>query len=501
MKNQEQSLPARYHETSIREEATIAAIATPLAVGGISVIRISGREAIAVAGRIFRPADGGAVEKMKGNTCVYGHIVCCCNLNPDCEKDVILDDGILTVFRGPRSYTGEDVCEISCHGGIYITRRVLREILSAGAVPASAGEFTKRALLNGKLSLTQAEAVADMIAAQGEQARKSAVSIQEGRLFHRIQQNCDRLLALQAGLAAWTDYPDEDIPEVRPDVLLVSLQEVQRDLTQLIQQYDSGKIYREGVDTVIAGRPNVGKSTLMNLLAGCRRSIVTDIAGTTRDVVEESVRLGDVILRLADTAGLRDTGDIVERQGVLMAKERMETADLILAVFDNGRVLEPEDFQLMDCIRDIQSRRISSGSTGAAFSDNTAVRAIAVVNKCDQPGLMDVDTLRRRFSYVVCLSAREGQGVEELQRAVEEEYQAVEVDFSAGVIANERQKNCLDRAIEGLRQSVDSLSAGETLDVLTVLLDETVNPLLELTGKRATEAVIDEVFSRFCVGK
>lgn len=288
--------------------STIAAVSTPRAVGGISVIRISGENAFYVADKIFKPVSSGILpSEMSGYTCAYGHIA---------GGGRVIDDGVLTIFRAPKSYTGEDVAEISCHGGIFVTEQILRLIFENGASPAKAGEFTKRAFLNGKMSLTQAEAVMDVISASGKAELRCASALRDGALFRRIKNISDGVLKLLGSLAAWVDYPDDDIPAVDGDEIYRVLENAVFALDGLLSSYDSGRIIRNGIDTAIVGRPNVGKSTLMNLLAGCERSIVTDVAGTTRDIVEESVRLGDIVLRLSDTAGIRETGDIVENAGL-----------------------------------------------------------------------------------------------------------------------------------------------------------------------------------------
>ena len=308
--------------------STICAVSTPLAQGGISVIRISGKDALKVAKAVFRPLSCGDVSSMAGYSCAYGQIV-------DGHKAV--DDGVLTVFRAPRSYTGEDVCEISCHGGIYVTKRVLRLCLENGAEPADRGEFTKRAFLNGKMSLTQAEAVMDTISAQGEYALNSANLARSGKLFEQIKALTDKLVDILGELAAWVDYPEEDLPAVEQTALEKSLDGGVRSLDRILENYDRGLIFKNGIDTCIAGKPNVGKSAMMNMLLGFERSIVTDVAGTTRDVVQESVRLGRVILKLSDTAGIHETADKVEKLGVELARKRLDSAMLILA---GSRIIE-----------------------------------------------------------------------------------------------------------------------------------------------------------------
>ncbi len=453
--------------------STIAAISTPRAQGGISVIRISGEKALETADKIFRPVSCEIKpSEMEGYTCAYGKIT---------DGGEIIDDGVLTVFRAPKSYTGEDVAEISCHGGIFVTERVLRLILSKGARPAEAGEFTKRAFLNGKMNLTQAEAVMDIISADGRASLKCAGALREGALYRRIKSVSDGMLKLLASLAAWVDYPDDDIPAVEEYEIKAALEKSIADLSGLLSSYDRGRIVREGLDTVIVGKPNVGKSTLMNLLAGCDRSIVTDIAGTTRDIVEESVRLGDIVLRLSDTAGIRETSDAVEKVGVDRAQKKLDTADLILAVFDMGTAVTDEDRELAEKCR--------------------GRNAVAVLNKSDLEQRFDFTKIEDCFRESVLISAGNGEGTERLQAAVEKISGLADFSPDMGVLANERQRVCAENAKSSFAEALEALNSGATLDAVTVLIDDGENFLLELTGERASEAVVNEVFSRFCVGK
>ena len=452
--------------------STICAIATPLAVGGISVIRISGENAIKIAKKVFSTINNKDVEKMHGYTCAYGKVI---------SNGKEIDDGILTVFRAPRSFTGEDVCEISCHGGIFVTKQVLRVVIENGAVPAQAGEFTKRAFLNGKMSLTQAEAVMDVISAQGEQSLRAAVSTHEGALYIRIRKITDKLVSILGELAAWVDYPEEDLPDIEFSTLQNSLTENISELDKLLASYDSGRIFRNGIDTAIVGKPNVGKSTLMNLLLGYDRSIVTEIEGTTRDIVEESAKIGEIILRLSDTAGIHETEDIVEGVGVDLAKKKINEADLILAVFDNSRKLTDEDFSLIESVKD--------------------KHCVAVLNKTDLETMVDINILKEYFKYVVEISAKNNHGIDELKEALEEIFKLNEFDATSGIIANERQKQCVEEAKSYLVSANEVLISGETYDAVTVLIDKAAERLLELSGEKATEAVVNDVFSRFCVGK
>ena len=451
--------------------STIAAIATPDAPGGISVIRISGNDAFVISDRIFRSFAGKSVQDMEGYTCAYGNIV---------DGDEIVDDVVLTVFRAPKSYTGENVAEISCHGGRYITRKILRLILKNGAEPAGAGEFTKRAFLNGKMSLTQAEAVMDVISSAGETELRYANALKDGAVFRRINGLKNDLVKILADLAAWADFPEEDVPEVRPEVLLAELEELSQKFAKLAATYDSGRIIRDGINTVIVGRPNAGKSTLMNCLSGFQRSIVTDIEGTTRDVIEESIKLGDFTLRLSDTAGIRSTDDVIENMGVEIAFSRMKEADLIFAVFDSSRELSDEDKRII--------------------SNIDLSKSVAIINKIDADSNIDRDYIYSIFKYVAEISAKNEDGIEKIEKILEEMFENNDKPEN-GFIANERQKNCLERAAEYVNEAKTALESGVLLDGITVLLDSASEKLMELTGEKVSEAVVDDVFSRFCVGK
>ena len=452
----------------------VCAISTPLAQGGLSVIRISGEDSLKIAERVFTPISCESVEKMNGYSCAYGIV--------KDAKGRRVDDCVLTVFRAPHSYTGEDVCEISCHGGIYVTKKILRLCLENGAELADRGEFTKRAFLNGKLSLTQAEAVMDTISAQGEFALNSANLARQGKLFERIKKITDTLVDILGELAAWVDYPEEDLPEVESGTLLKSLENAAAELEKVIESFDRGLIFKSGIDTCIAGKPNVGKSALMNMLLGFDRSIVTDIAGTTRDVIQESAQLGSVMLRLSDTAGIRETDDMVEQLGVELAKKRLDGAMLIMAVFDSSQELDGQDRQLLEYIL------------------QTGKKVLIIFNKTDLKTLADRAELEK-YGRVIEISAKNGQGLDEIQAAVEELFGVGEYDADSDIFANERQKICAQKALAALREAAGALSSGLTLDAVTVMTDSAANSLLELTGEKATEAVVDNVFAKFCVGK
>ena len=453
----------------------ICAVSTPLAEGGISVIRISGDNAVCIAEKVFKPLSCKSVENMAGYSCAYGKIVD--------KNGREVDDGVLTVFRAPKSYTGENVCEISCHGGIYVTKKVLRLCIEQGAELAQRGEFTKRAFLNGKLSLTQAEGVMETISAQGEYALNSANLTKEGRLFRLISDMSRKFVTILGELAAWVDYPEEDLPEISEDNLRESLKNALAGLDKIIADHDSGMILKNGVDTVIAGKPNVGKSTLMNMLLGYDRSIVTNVAGTTRDVIEESAKLGELILKLSDTAGIHETDDEVEKIGVDIAKKKLKNAMLVIEVFDISRELDEEDLELLEYVKRLGKK------------------VIIVLNKSDLENVVESSQLEKYSDYVIEISAKLDEGREELQKATEKLLGIGGYDADSTIFSNERQIACAERARKYLAMALESLDMGETLDAVTVMIDNGANALLELTGEKATEAVVDEVFSKFCVGK
>lgn len=453
-------------------EKTIAAIATANGLGGIGVIRISGENALSVAESVFRSATGKKIMEMKGYTAAYGKV---------CDQEETIDEAVALVFRAPHSYTGEDVVELSCHGGLYVTKRVLRTVLKNGAVPAQAGEFTKRAFLNGKTGLMEAEAVMNIISARGAQSARAALSCMDGQLRRRIDKVRLSLVNTAAHLSAWADYPEEDIPEVDTEHLTQTLKDCQQELQSLLDAYDTGKIMREGVDTVIAGRPNVGKSTIMNLLSGCERSIVTNVPGTTRDIIEETVMLGEIPLRLSDTAGIHTTEDPVEKIGVEKARSRLLQAGLILAVFDASRPLSEDDKQLIGLLSEAPT--------------------LAIINKTDLPSRIDTDYITAHLPHVVRLSALTGNGTDELERQVADIIGTSQLDASQGVLANERQRSAAEDALHSVIEAIEAVGMGLTLDAVTVIIEEAIDSLLSLTGERVTESVVEQVFSHFCVGK
>ncbi len=449
----------------------IVAVATPLSAAGLGVVRVSGDGAIALADTLFRAASGKPLASLKGYQAAYGHVT-------DADGDI--DDCVALVFRAPHSYTGEDTVELSCHGGTYLLRRVVRAAIAVGARPAAGGEFTRRAFLNGKMDLSGAEAVMDLIAAEGRIAAKTALNAREGALYRKLDTVKQTLVGLSAQIAAFIDYPDDDVPPLPTEELIAALHDAKETLTSLLATADAGRILMNGIDTAIVGAPNVGKSTLMNLLSGCERSIVTDIAGTTRDIVEETVLLGDVRLRLSDTAGLHDTEDAVERIGVQKARERLERAALILAVFDNSRPFDEEDEALL-----------------ASLEGKYAVLILNKTDLCDTvPAALEQSGLP-----LVSLCAKSGDGLDALTAAVAHITGIAALTGDEPMLANERQRLGAARCLDGVREAIDALASGLAEDAAAVCIDDALSAVLELTGERVSDTVVAEVFSRFCVGK
>lgn len=451
---------------------TICAISTAQGEGGIGVIRVSGKNSIDICSKLFTSVTGKKLTEMKGYTAAFGYV------SYNGEK---LDEVIATVFREPHSYTGENVVELSCHGGIFITREVLRAVIDSGAVPAEAGEFTKRAFLNGKLDLTEAEAVIDIISAKSKTAARAAISAKDGALWNRIEKIKNKLVNTAAHLNAWVDYPEEDIEEITTEGLNRTFLECMFELKKLLDTYDMGQTIKEGLDTVIAGKPNTGKSSIMNLLSGRERSIVTDIPGTTRDVIEETVNVGNVVLRLSDTAGLRETEDTVEKIGVDIAKSRVQSCGLVMAVFDSGRKIDEDDKRLIEIIKDAP--------------------VIAVINKTDLETKLDEKYISDNIKNTVRISAKNGDGVDDLIKMIEKIAGTENFNPSEGILANERQRKAVLNAEKALKESIDALNLGMTYDAVTVTLEEAIENILELTGERVSDVVVDKIFHNFCVGK
>ena len=451
-------------------ERTVAAIATPLGEGSIGVIRISGENAISVAEKCFTAFNKKPLSSLSGYEAAYGSFF---------DGETVLDDGVALIFKAPKSYTGEDVVEISLHGGRLILKNALRTVLKCGADMAMAGEFTKRAFLNGKLDLTKAESVMEIISASNDSALKIARAGKSGRIYKSIEKIIADLLETAASISAFADYPDEDIPSLSDENLLKMLKSALDKTKALYDTYDTGKLIREGIGCAIVGKPNVGKSTLMNLLLGVERSIVTDIAGTTRDIIEETVVLGDITLRLSDTAGIHETNDTVEGVGVKRALNKLSVSDLVFAVFDSSMPLDEDDIALIEEIRD--------------------KKTIVILNKTDLTPVLKASDFKD-FDTVE-ISAKNNIGTDILKQKIEEITNISKLNPDMAVLTSEHQFNCTKNALVALEEALEALNGGVTLDAVGVCIDDALCALLELTGKRVTNEVTDEIFRRFCVGK
>lgn len=452
--------------------SAIAAISTPLGTGGVGIIRISGKNATEIADRIFVSVNGKKLSSSKGYRAYFGRIF---------DGETAVDEVVCLVFRAPHSYTGEDVVEINCHGGVVLLKKILRLVLQNGAQAAAPGEFTKRAFLNGKLDLSEAESVMTLISAQGEQGANAAFNQLEGSLSRKIEKINSSLLSLAAHIAAWVDYPDDEIEELGNNELYSTMHNAHLELCALLSNFDSGMAVTNGVEAAIVGKPNVGKSTLMNLLTGYDRSIVTEIEGTTRDVVEETVNLNGCILRISDTAGMRETGDIVEKLGVERSKKKLERAAIVFAVFDLSKPLSDDDKELIDECKD--------------------KNVIPIVNKTDLEPRLDVDYIKNKLGSPLFISAKSGDGYNELCDRVAELMGTKNFDTTSAMLVNERQRICCQKASDALKDALEALNIGLTPDAIGVCIDDAIAALLELTGQKASEAVVDEVFKQFCVGK
>ena len=455
----------------------IAAIATGHSPTAIGIIRVSGEGCFSLCDQVFRAANGRPFPEQPSHKMVFGEML-------DAESRVI-DRGLAVRFPGPHSYTGEDSAEFHCHGSPVVLRELLDALFAAGARQAKAGEFTQRAFLNGRLDLTQAEAVIDLIDAETAAAARNAAAQLDGGLRRVLEPIQDSLLDITSRFYAVVDYPDEDIEDVKPEQVAEALSSAEKQLSSLLATCQRGKVLKSGVRTAIVGRPNAGKSSLLNALAGYERAIVTDIPGTTRDTVEESVLCGGVLLRLIDTAGIRDTEDVVEQKGVERSRKALESADLVLAVVDGSVPLTDEDLEVL---------RLAAENP----------RWIAVFSKCDL-----WDTKAHSVGIIgspapaasVTLSSVTGEGLGDLENAVAALFPAGDPKEAGSLLTDQRQEEAARRARDAVRRAKDALENGLTPDAVLTDAEEALDSLGELTGRTAKEEIVSRIFSRFCVGK
>lgn len=456
---------------------TIAAIASGLSSSGISVIRISGSEAFTIADRIFKSASGKTVAGMNSFSVAYGHII---------ADGRVIDEVLLIKMRAPKTYTREDIVEIDCHGGIVVTKAVLEAVFDAGARPAEPGEFTKRAFLNGRIDLSQAEAVSDIISAKSELALKNSINQLRGDVKEKIAELRDRLLHETAFIEAALDDPEHYSLDGYSTELESRISDISAELEKLIKSSDNGRIIKEGINTVILGLPNAGKSSLLNALLGQERAIVTDIAGTTRDTLEESVVMDGIVINIIDTAGIRDTSNVIEQIGVNKAKEAASNADLILYVVDATLGITDEDKQIIDSLKD--------------------KKMILIINKSDISGDVDTEGISKLAgickSQTISMSAVTKEGMDDLKKCITDMFFAGGLEFNNEIyITNARQKNLLKEASSSLKNVSNSIEAGMPEDFLTIDLMAAYTSLGLITGDDVEDDLADRIFSEFCMGK
>ena len=458
---------------------TIAAISTPSGKGGVAIIRISGDEAVEIASRVFLPKNKKSVQEIATRVQTWGDIL---------YNREYIDDGMLTVFKAPASYTGEDVVEISCHGGILVTRTVLEAVLSAGASHAEPGEFTKRAFINGKLSLTEAEAVGDLLEAKSREQIRLTSSASRSRLSDAISEIRCALTELLSSTFARIDYPDEDLGDFTDEESLEKLYKIKKSLLRLISTYPTGKAISEGINTVLCGKTNVGKSTVYNAILGEDAAIVTDIEGTTRDVLCRSIPLGRVMLNLSDTAGIRDSerADAVEKIGIDRTRAAISGAELIISVFDGSRAADDEDNALISLLAGIDCPKI------------------ALINKSDLDEKFDRTLLADRFVHVISASAksREGELLEKLSAAVNSLFTDEKISVgNEAVISSARHNASLSRALSFVDAAIAAYSSGVYTDAAASEVERALGAIAEIDGRAVSEEVVSDIFSKFCVGK
>lgn len=462
---------------SILKEDTIAAISTSFRAAGIGKIRISGPKALEVADRIFQGVSRKSLKEAKTYTAHYGHVI-----DPDTGK--IADEVITIIMRKPHSFTGEDVVEFDCHGGMVPLQRVLELILKNGARLAEPGEFSKRAFLNGRLDLAQAEGIIEVINSKTEKGLDVALNHLNGRLSVRVDEIKEMVIEILAHLEASIDFPEDEIEGYESSRLGERLTEIKEKIEELLATSNQGKIYQEGIKTVIVGKPNVGKSSLLNTLLEEKRAIVTDVPGTTRDIIEEYINIKGVPLKIIDTAGIRETQDMVEKIGVEKARESLKKADLILMMLDVSQGLTETDLQIYDLIKDKP--------------------VIIVVNKTDLEENIDEKELNEHFAEhpLLKISIKEEKGLEELKNAIIDEVLDEELKGDEEVlITRTRHRNALERSLQAIKRVIDSFNQGLPNDFLTIDLKDCLDGLGEITGETVTEDIIDRIFADFCLGK
>jgi len=459
----------------MKEFDTITAISTAIGEGGISIVRVSGENALNIAGRIFKGKNNKELSSIEPYTMRYGHIM-------EFGGNDIVDEVLISYMKGPRSFTAEDTVEINCHGGVVATNKVLENVIKAGARLAEPGEFTKRAFLNGRIDLSQAEAVIDIIRAKTEMSMKSAVLQAGGNISAAVREMREKLLGLIAHIEATVDYPEEDLEEITAMQVSKQLEEIVERLSFAIETAEEGKILRDGISTVIAGKPNVGKSSLLNSLLMENRAIVTDVPGTTRDVIEEYINIKGIPVKIVDTAGIRETEDVVEKIGVRKSYEKIEEADLVILLLDTSKPIEDEDREIIGKIK--------------------GKKYIVLLNKVDIDEKIDVKEIEGLDpEYIINTSITKGIGIEKLKDAIQNLFFHGKIKANDLMVTNMRHKEAMMAAKESCMQAMSALKGTEAIDLASIDIRDAWYSLGQITGDTMDEDIIDKIFSEFCLGK
>ena len=455
---------------------TIAAISTATGNGGIGIIRMSGKNCFEILNKIFLPFNKEN-DTINGYSIKFGYII-----NPETKEKI--DEVLVSYFVGPKSYTTENMCEINSHGGIIVEKNILKLCLENGAELAEPGEFTKRAFLNGRIDLAQAESVIDLINAKTDNEARASIEQLDGKLSQKVKEIRNKLLDVMADIEANIDYPEYDIEEVTNEKIKNTLMEIKQDLIKLSNSFENGKILKEGVKTIILGKPNAGKSSLLNAILEEERAIVSEYAGTTRDTIEEFVNIQGIPLKLIDTAGIRKTNDVIEEIGVNRALKLSEDADLIIAIFDGSKELDDEDLEILKIIKD--------------------KKAIILLNKKDlgDMNLENNEVIKNTCKNIIKISAMNGDGIDIIYDTISKMFGTNEISMNDGIIiTNIRHKNQIDKALNSVNEAIASNENGLPIDIVSIPIKQILNDLSAITGEDVSEDIINEIFSKFCLGK
>lgn len=454
---------------------TIAAIGTALSNSGISIIRISGNNSLNIVNKIFKSS-----AKLEPNHIIYGKIL---------DNGEVLDNVLVSYFKAPHSYTGEDVCEINCHGGNQVTKEILELVLESGATLAEPGEFSKRAFLNGKMDLSQAEAVINLINAKTKTESRIAAKNMEGDLSKKIRELREELVELMAQIEVSVDYPEYDYEEVEPTSIISLLDKKISQIQHILDTYEHGKYIKNGVNVAILGKPNVGKSSLLNNLAHYEKAIVTNIPGTTRDIVEETINLGNIVLNISDTAGIRDTEDIIEKIGVEKSLKILEEMDLVLYIINGEEGITKQDFEILSKIQ------------------NKGLKYITVINKSDIASKDDIKAImdeleKNNINKPVLISVKDNVGIDELKEKIVNLFDSTDLDYSHElIITSERHKDLLKKAVNYLEDAKKEIALGQPIDIVSIYVKKSTKTLGEIIGADVTQDIIAKIFEKFCLGK